>query len=288
MADVYFHCDEKGVSLDVLEARAFTYKNYSIEMHNHDFYEINVIISGKGTHCLEEGKFSVRTGDVFVIPPMLSHAYIDTEDLEVYHIILKETFVADMKKESEQIKGFVQFMEVEPFLRSNNTNSFFLHLNQKQFLQFKEEIEFIDDRVQEANANSAYIKYHSIRKLIYWFSGLLVEQEKNHKIKVKNNYELQIMRVLEYIHQYHFEGITIEKLCQLTYISRSTLLRSFNEICGVSPNVYINNFRCKKALELLEISKKSKTEIAHICGFYDLSHMERGIRKYLKGNNERG
>ena len=63
-------------------------------------------------------------------------------------------------------------------------------------------------------------------------------------------------------------------------MSRSTLLRNFKDLCGISPNQYINNYRCKKALELFETLKYTKTEIAHLCGFYDYSHMERGLKKY--------
>jgi CheY-like chemotaxis protein len=36
----------------------------------------------------------------------------------------------------------------------------------------------------------------------------------------------------------------------------------------------------QKALELFETLKYTKTEIAHLCGFYDYSHMERGLKRY--------
>lgn len=278
--DINFHCDEASNFQNNIDVRAFTYKNYTINMHNHDFYEINVIMSGKGIHCLAEGKISVSVGDVFVIPPMVPHAYIETEELEVYHILLKKTFISENKEEFEQINGFIQLMEIEPFLRSNFTNCFFLKLNHRQLLQFKDEMEFIDDSVQQGNINSTYIKYHSIWKLIYWFSGLLIEQKNDNKKSIANKYELEILKVLEYIHQHYFESITIDILCKQTYMSRSTLLRNFKDLCGISPNQYINNYRCKKALELFETLKYTKTEIAHLCGFYDYSHMERGLKKY--------
>jgi len=57
-------------------------------------------------------------------------------------------------------------------------------------------------------------------------------------------------------------------------------LRSFKSICGMSPIEYLNNYRCKKAIEQLDSFNCSKTEIAHNCGFYDLSHMERMLKKY--------
>ena len=47
----------------------------------------------------------------------------------------------------------------------------------------------------------------------------------------------------------------------------------------MSPIEYLNQYRCKKAAEQLIVSRYTKTEIAHSCGFYDLSHMERMLKK---------
>ena len=37
MVDIKFHCDEKNNFKKEISVRAFTYTDYSIEMHNHDF-----------------------------------------------------------------------------------------------------------------------------------------------------------------------------------------------------------------------------------------------------------
>ena len=87
--DIKFHCDSKqNFKNEHQQVRAFLYTDYSIEPHNHDFYEMNIIMRGKGTHKIEKACFSAETGDVFMIPPMKVHSYYDTEDLDVYHILL--------------------------------------------------------------------------------------------------------------------------------------------------------------------------------------------------------
>ena len=98
MVDIMFHCNEKSNFHQGYSARAFTYTDYSIPMHSHDFYEVNIIMSGSGTHCIEKGRFRVKCGDVFVIPPMVAHAYTDTDKLEVYHILLLKSFVEENKE----------------------------------------------------------------------------------------------------------------------------------------------------------------------------------------------
>ena len=280
MVDIKFHCDEERNFHKGFLVRAFTYTDYCIEMHTHAFYEVNIVLSGRGMHCIEKGKFKVKCGDVFVIPPMVAHAYTDTENLEVYHILLQKSFVGQNKSETENVDGFLQLTEIEPILRSNFSNAFFLHLNQSQLLQLKNELEFIDDNGAFTWEECEALKYHTTWKILYWFSLLLKEQLSADTDSDEKKYEVQIISALEYIHKKYNEKITIETLCNMTFLSRSTFLRSFKAVCGISPIEYLNRYRCNKAIEQLDSVNCSKTEIANNCGFYDLSHMERTLKNY--------
>lgn len=287
MLDIKFHCDEKQNFPGDFLARAFSYKEYSVEMHNHDFYEVNIVLAGSGTHCIEKGKVRVRSGDVFIIPPMVAHAYIDTEGLEIYHILLKKSFLAKNRGEAENVSGYLQLTEIEPYLRSNVSRSCFLHLNQRQLLQIRAELEFIDDRGEYPWEDCAWMKYHTIWKILYWFSRLLTLQNRTLSDSSESRYEIQIINALEYIHNHYQERITIDDLSKEVFLSRSTFLRSFRDVCGVPPMEYLNAYRYKKAGELLDTAQLSKTTVAHNCGFYDLSHMERMLKKYGRRDDKK-
>ena len=94
-----------------------------------------------------------------------------------------------------------------------------------------------------------------------------------------NKYDIEIIKVLEYIHKNYDSKLTIDLLCKKSFLSRSTFIRSFCAVCGCTPIEYVNRYRCKKAAEMMEDTRFSKTEIAHRCGFYDLSHMERTLKQ---------
>ncbi len=284
MIDVKMHCEDVTNFEEDVFVRAFSYKDYSIEIHNHEFYEINIVLSGSGTHCIEDGKIEVSAGDVFVIPPMVAHGYTDTKNLEVYHIIIKKDFLTRNSEEARHVKGFLEFIEIEPFLRSNFSNAVFLHLSFTQLAKFCSNIEFIDDKSEFNSAEFLPIKYHTVWKILYWFSSLLTEQIKTMEKSNDKKYEAQIIDVLNYIHNHYAEKISIDVLCKKTYLSRSTFLRAFFDVCGQSPIEYLNKYRSQKAAELLDNTSYSKTQIAHSCGFYDLSHMERILRKYNAKN----
>ena len=277
--DIKFHCvTEKNFKNHKQMVRAFLYTDYEIEPHNHDFYEMNIVFNGSGLHQIEKESFRVKIGDVFVIPPDTVHAYYDTNDLDVYHILFKKEFVLSNKDEAIRVPGFLQFMEIEPFLRQNFSRGLYLNLSNTNLAQLKQDIIFMDD--ENFTDECMYpLKNHTLRKILYWLSYLFDKQMNNEK-NVRNGYhEPQIMQALEYIHQNYGERITIEKLCTLSYLSRSTFLRAFSEICNCTPMKYLSDYRCKKAAEMLIEGIGSKTEIAQKCGFYDLSHMKKILDK---------
>ena len=261
-----------------MRVSAFSYKNYSIEPHTHEFYEMNIVLGGVGTHIIEGASFRVRAGDVFVIPPLTVHSYVDTEELEVYHVLINKKFVTENSKEAYSMKGFMQFFEIEPFLRSHGADAMFLHLSGNELMHLKWELNFIEDGgICDGEAN-APMKHHATWRIIYWLSRLLYDQIESKAVQPGSKYDQLIVSTLEYIHSNYFEKITTNSLCERVFLSRSTFLRNFYETCGCSPMKYLSDYRCRKAIELSEDGKMSKTDIAHACGFYDLSHMEKTLR----------
>ncbi len=278
--DIKFHSDSKKLFRDNKEkVRAFLYSDYQIESHNHDFYEINIVLGGEGIHQIEDTRIFVKMGDVFVIPPKIIHSYYNTKNLDVYHILLHKDFIGGNKSEAVQIPGFVELTEIEPFLRKHFSTKMFLHLSALRLEQLKSELSFIQDDGEFDTEMLIPLKIHTTWKIIYWLSDLLFKQINSDKKKKLSKYEFAIIRALEYMHKNYGEKITIELLCHQVFLSRSTFLKNFREVCDCTPMQYLNSYRCKKALEIMENTNLSKTKIAHDCGFYDLSHMERMMKK---------
>ncbi len=276
--DIKFHCDEEKNFYNGQLIRTVLSPDYSIEPHNHDFYEINIVLKGIGTHQIENECFRVKAGDVFLIPPMIVHAYYDTENLDVYHILLHKDFIAENKNESTNMPGFLQFTEIEPFLRQHFSSSMFLHLSVGQMLQLKQELDFVENTYFDKSVFNP-LKYHTMWKIIYWLSYLLSEQIKKLDEQPVDKHETNILNVLEYIHKHYADKITVDLLCKKSFMSKATLFRWFYNMCRCTPMQYLNKYRCEKALEMMSLTDWSKTEIAHRCGFYDLSHMERVLKK---------
>lgn len=277
--DIEFHCGEKYNFPNPNNlVRAFLYTDYSIQPHSHDFYEINIIMNGSGIHRIENSHIKARKGDVYVIPPKALHSYYDTHNLDVYHIIIHKDFIWKNMQEAEKVRGFLHLTEIEPFVRGRFSEKSFLHLDEMDFMALRRELDFIEEKGIYDKEELVALKNHTVWKIIYWFSHLMSLRLDKNSFAV-NRYEQAILDTLEYIHNNLQEKITVELLCKRVYLSRSTFLRNFQAICQCTPMQYLAKYRCQKALDMLNNSPYSKTQIAHSCGFYDLSHMEKTIKK---------
>lgn len=279
--DIKFHCDiDYNFPTSGEQVRAFIYQDYAIELHTHSFYEINIVTAGSGTHRISHATISVRPGDVFLIPPMVPHAYYDTKNLDVLHILIKPEVITDHLAEAETVKGFVLFTEIEPFLRAASGSSPFLQLTQKDQLLLRGDLELLMDNSPFHSPDTVLLRLHTLWKILYLFSFLLAKQNE-HKPPA-DKYERQIVDTLEYIHSNIHRTITERELYERAFLSRSTFLRSFSKICGCTPAQYIADHRMKKALELMETGQMTKTAVARACGYYDLSHMAQAFNKQHK------
>ena len=68
--------------------KAYYHKDdYPINMHSHNFYEINIVVEGNGVHYIEDNLCLAKPGDVFAIPPKNRHGYWSENDLNIFHLL---------------------------------------------------------------------------------------------------------------------------------------------------------------------------------------------------------
>lgn len=85
-------------------------------------------------------------------------------------------------------------------------------------------------------------------------------------------HESEIKEVLSYIHKHYHEKLSMDNLYKMVNISRSEYFRSFKHCTTLNPTDYINEFRLRKAAQLLTESPMNITEICTACGFNSSSY----------------
>ena len=79
----------------------------------------------------------------------------------------------------------------------------------------------------------------------------------------------------------HFRdpNLNIEAVCNIGFMSVSSLQRAFNKYLRVSPKQYLIRLRMNHALNLLTMNELSVKEIAFACGFTDEKYFSRAFKK---------
>lgn len=249
----------------------YLHKNYNIGMHCHDFFEINIVLFGKGCHYINDMAIPVSGGEVFVIPPEVPHGYYCEKQLDIYHIILKNNFMEKYKNDLSKVPCFTVLFEIEPYLRQVYNNFMYLSLSEKGLYEIAIQLE---DIIKHASWEYETYKTFSVLNIL---NKLCILMEKQQGTKVSQNDDHDILKVLEYIKANYNSKITIEHLMKMSNMSRPTLHRHFKKVTKMTPMEYIISTRVEAAKNQLIDTDKSRTEIAHNLGFYDTSHMNKHL-----------
>lgn len=119
------------------------------------------------------------------------------------------------------------------------------------------------------------IKACLLKILAYLSSSHLltsITPEQDHKIEA-------IKKVLTYIRENYREKIYIRDLASLVNMNEQYFCRFFKKAIGRSPVTYINDFRIRQAVFLLENTNMQIMEICFECGFNNLSNFLREFQK---------
>ncbi|NUU59968.1 helix-turn-helix domain-containing protein [Paenibacillus agri] len=115
----------------------------------------------------------------------------------------------------------------------------------------------------EVQAQSDDLWVCRIKKYLIQILGLLEELNQNSE-------HSPVDVVLDYIHTYYPEKITLEELTKCVHLNRVTLNKMFQERCGNTAIGYLLAHRLKVASDLLTHTDMSLNEIARATGFeYD-------------------
>ena len=88
----------------------------------------------------------------------------------------------------------------------------------------------------------------------------------------------ELQTILDYIQTNYCEIANVSELCEIFFISPSTLNRRFSEYLHITPKAYLESVKLSAARRLLK-EGYSVTDVCFVCGYCDSSHFIRAFRK---------
>lgn len=265
------HSDFFHHSSDLVHA--FLMNDYDIGMHEQEFYEINIISRGSGVHYINNNTISANVGDVFIIPPKISHGYVGGEGFDVFHVILSDAFMNKYIADLQNLSAFYKLFGAEPLMRGKTTYPLYLTLSKEELRPTLNILFEISRYVNYNDPTESLIRSNLAMASI----GLLCNTYalNNPHSDMTQSEEHALMESISYIHEKYYEKITIETLMQIAHMSRTSYIKKFKEICKMSPASYITKIRLDAALVMIQTTALSVSEVAYRTGFYDASHLNK-------------
>lgn len=234
-------------------------------IHWHEFYEIELILSGEGCHKLNGKLQKLQRGSLFLLTPSDFHEITLEKgtSLELINIKFSDEMLSDAFREllyHEKVKYHVQLEA-----------------------GIQEQIEYLCNRLLEEYKQEKHGKQIVIRGLLECIvvdiirTQLLDLQINTSDMTVYGKGALHM--ALTYI-QHHFrEPIRLEDIAGRIYLSPNYFSEFFHKTVGTPFQIYLLQLRLNFAKTLLCTSQLQITQICLASGFNSLSHFTKTFKK---------
>lgn len=222
----------------------------------HHNIELQLCCEGSGFVILDGVRTEIGVGDIFAVNCNTIH-FTGTDDYIKYHcIIIDNDFCISSGIDCSDI----QF-----------ENTFKNPLIMNSIIETVEIYKNPDDICYKA-------------KLQYLILKILIEIRTYHTKSISvPKYDIKFFKEVKdailYIQSNYDKKITLEELSKETYIDKYTLSKKFKEFTGITIVNYINNYRCKMALSMIQNGEQINNA-ARLCGFNNISFFTKTFKKY--------
>lgn len=252
------------------------YVGHVIDWHWHPEFEIAVVLSGKVRCHISDTVIEVGEGEGFFINSNTMHMETPSEggpEPLMTTVVFMPEFIGDCGSD------LIFKRYIRPMLSDSAVRGFRLSGEipwQKEIL----------DRVRELFAMSddrswGYeLRCRNIISQI-WLTiavNLPIGQSEAFQPATALS-ESRIKVMLSFIHQNYGSDITVEDIAAAANISKSECFRCFRSTISKKPVAYLNEYRLKKASELLMSGNMPVTEICLACGFNHISYFGKMFRQ---------
>lgn len=220
-------------------------------------YIIHYVMSGKGIYQVGEKKYSISSGQAFLIEP---------ESLTFYQ--------ADKKEPWTYLWVGFGGTEAKNLIQDIGLNSRQLVCQCEEGEELKEIVFSMLKHTESTKENLYYLQ----GRLFDFFSvlarGITLNQYEDDTTE-----SMHVQRAIDYIKNNYSQGITVSDIASYLALNRSYLYTVFKKSLNLSPKVFLTKFRISRAKEQLSLTEASIEYIAHSCGYKSALNFEKAFKQ---------
>ncbi len=267
--------------LDILYAgfcrveREWQYKNIISP-----FTRLYVFTGGQGAVYMNQQRFELKQGDLFIIPKFTSHSYECEDFNEHFYVCFFDELLLDQH-------GFFEGGHIEYQRQANQSDRVLMErlveLNATKKLPFLDPLKYdncsenlpFNNPTPQLEASDEFESYGILLQLLSRFISPISPQS----LRAKSNSKERLSSVLYFINNNLDGHLSVEMLAQRMCMSCDNFSRVFKRVMGITPSQYIQRSRIQRAQTLLLTTAYSIEQVGAAVGIANLSQFSTLFRK---------
>ena len=252
---------------------AFYYSDthfHNVGKHTHDYYEFYFFVDGGVEMEIEDRRYSLKTGDVIIIPPGVSHQVEVTDAEQPYRRFVLWISKAYWDALSRRSDDYVYLLR-----RTEATKTHIRHFGMIPFNELRGKLYHLLDEIHSTRFGRMDAITLAVNELVLHLNRAAYEQE--HKETPSESRSLY-GALTGFINAHLEEELTLDRLSREFYISKYHIAHLFQETSGISVHQYIVKKRLSVCCNALR-GGAGITQTYEQCGFRDYTSFYRAFRK---------
>lgn len=238
-------------------------------LHRHDCLELNYIRSGRGINYIEDQKYEMRHGELYLINHREHHMAVGTEHLCMTVLIFDPS---SLWPHSADAAAYLRLF----YERSDGWhNRLSLQEHEPQFVQLLSRLERAQ---QDARTDTLlFVRAYLMELLAYlcrWYPATALQLP-----AAVARHRQQVHPAMTYLQEHFTQNVTLEQLARVCCMSRTYFCSCFKEATGMTAWEYLRLVRIRHARQLISTTDLSIAEICYQCGYSNLSSFNLAFRQ---------
>lgn len=238
--------------------------------HNHDGYEILIMLDGEMNYYTENNGKRIRPGDIICLNPYTFHCgvLLTPETYDRIVINIRESVMKELSSAKTDLSTCFNHFE------QNKLNVF--HVESDQVKQFTDYALKLQNALKSDEFGSDILIKIYIQQILLLLNQQLICNE---RIDYGDNLPVSVADTFIYIEEHITEKITLQDLANNAHQNGTYLSRCFKKITGISIQQYIIIKKINLAQKFLR-EGYPPSEVCDMVGFNNYSNFSRTFSKY--------
>ncbi len=228
--------------------------------HSHDFQELVIVSKGSGIHVVNDVPSSMTKNHVFFVEPTDRHLFENVDNLYLSNILFRKDILSVPS-------GLTNYIP------DGDSDERSWHISQQAMLRISYLIENLDKEVRNQQNDSEFMA-------LALFQQLVVELNRGKLTPLEMaSIDDKSMQALEWIQTHFGDELCIGQVADQFQLTPRTLSRRIKQMTNLSFNGVLHQARINKAIQLLQYSERSITDIAFEVGYSDSNYFSTKFKK---------